>query len=120
MICSSIISNTRFLNEGFPQPDPDYLEDYEARKAAGRLPNMKGRGFQPGDAPKRTEGENIYFTHADIQDLRKSYMVLPPGDPQEEDVRTALLNAIQQAVGGKEDLFAQAVSAMEEEERYAR
>ena len=110
----------RYLNEGFPQADSDYLEDYEARKGAGRLPNMKGRGFQPGDTPKPTEGENIYFTHADIQDLRKSYMVLPYGDPQEEDVRTALLNAIQQAVGGKEDLFAQAVSAMEKEERYAR
>ena len=47
-------------------------------------------------------------------------MVLPYGDPQEEEAREALLSAIQQAVGGKEDLFAQVVAEMEEEERYAR
>ena len=106
----------QYLNEGFPEADPDYLEDYEARKTAGRLPTTKPFA----DAPESTEAKEIYASHPDIQAGRKRYMVLPYGDPQEEEAREALLSAIQQAVGGKEDLFAQVVAEMEEEERYAR
>jgi hypothetical protein len=47
-------------------------------------------------------------------------MALPHGDPQQEEAREALVAAIQQAVEGDKDLFAQVVAQMEEEERLAR
>ena len=106
------------MNEGFPQPDPDYLEDYEYNRRSGRTDSPPR--FSLVQDPQYKEASKIYLTHPDIQDARKSYMALPHGDPQEEEAREALVAAIQQAVGGEKDLFAQVVAQMEEEERYAR
>ena len=108
----------RFLNEGFPQPDPDYLEDYEYNRRSGRTDS--GPRFSLVKDPQYKKASKIYLTNPGIQDARKSYMVLPDGDPQEEEAREALVAAIQQAVEGDQDLFAQVVAQMEEEERYAR
>jgi len=106
----------RFMKEGFPQPDPDY--DYEYKRRSGRADS--GPGSSLVQDPQYKEASKIYLTNPGIQDARKSYMVLPDGDPQEEEAREALVAAIEQAVGGEKDLFAQVVAQMEEEERYAR
>ena len=106
----------RFMKEGFPQPDPDY--DYEYKRRSGRADS--GPRFSLVQDPQYKEGSKIYLTNPGIQDARKSYMALPDGDPQEEEAREALVAAIEQAVGGEKDLFAQVVAQMEEEERYAR
>jgi len=108
----------RFLNEGFPQPDPDYVKDYEYNRRSGRTDS--GPRFSLVQDPQYKEARKIYVTNPDIQAARKRYMVLPDGDPQEEEAREALVAAIQQAVEGDKDLFAQVVAQMEEEERYAR
>ncbi len=108
----------RFLNEGFPQPDPDYVKDYEYNRRSGRTDS--GPRFSLVQDPRYKEASKIYNTHPAIQDARKSYMALPYGDPQEEEAREALVAAIQQAVGGEKDLFARVVAQMEEEARYAR
>ena len=106
------------LEEGFPQPDPDY--NYKERKASGRLPKTEPFPMPPG----RTEAQDIYFgtgpESEDILAARKIYMKLEDGDPREEAAREALLGVIQQAVGDNEDLFAQVVAVMEQQERYAR
>jgi len=106
------------LNEGFPQPDPDYVKDYEYNRRSGRTDS--GPRFSLVQDPQYKEARKIYVTNPDIQAARKRYMVLPDGDPQEEEAREALVAAIQQAVEGDKDLFAQVVAQMEEEERYAR
>tara|TARA_R110000824_G_scaffold102178_1_gene242452 strand:+ start:877 stop:1224 length:348 start_codon:yes stop_codon:yes gene_type:complete len=106
----------RFLNEGFPQPDPDY--DYEYKRRSGRADS--GPRSSLVQDPQYKEARKIYVTNPGIQDARKRYMGLPYGDPQEEEVREALLAAIQQAVEGDEDLFAQVVAQMEEEASLAR
>ena len=108
----------RFLNEGFPQPDPDYVKDYEYNRRSGRTDS--GPRFSLVSDPQYKEARKIYVTNPGIQDARKSYMALPYGDPQEEEAREALVAAIQQAVEGDKDLFAQVVAQMEEEERHAR
>ena len=107
----------RFLNEGFPQPDPDYLEDYEYNRRSGRTDSPPR--FSLVQDPQYKEARKIYLSEP-LQKARKSYMALPYGDPQEEEAREALVAAIEQAVGGEKDLFAQVVAQMEEEERYAR
>ena len=106
------------MNEGFPQPDPDYVKDYEYNRRSGRTDS--GPRFSLVQDPQYKEARKIYVTNPDIQAARKRYMVLPDGDPQEEEAREALVAAIQQAVEGDKDLFAQVVAQMEEEERYAR
>ena len=108
----------RFLNEGFPQPDPDYVKDYEYNRRSGRTDS--GPRFSLVQDPRYKEASKIYNTHPAIQDARKSYMVLPYGDPREEKERKDLLAAIQQAVKGNKDLFAQVVAQMEDEESRAR
>ena len=106
----------RYLNEGFPQADPDY--DYEHKRRSGQTDS--GPRFSLVSDPQYKEARKIYVTNPGIQAARKRYMVLPYGDPQEEEAREALLAAIQQAVGGEKDLFAQVVAQMEEEARDAR
>ena len=106
----------RFMKEGFPQPDPDY--DYEYKRRSGRADS--GPRFSLVQDPQYKEASKIYLTNPGIQDARKSYMVLPDGDPREEKVRKDLLAAIQQAVDSDQDLFARVVAQMEEEARYAR
>ena len=107
----------RFLNEGFPQPDPDYLKDYEYNRRSGRTDS--GPRFSLVQDPQYKEARKIYLSEP-LQKARKSYMVLPYGDPREEKERKDLLAAIQQAVKGNKDLFAQVVAQMEDEESRAR
>ena len=108
----------RFLNEGFAQPDPDYVKDYEYNRQSGRTDS--GPRFSLVSDPKYKKAREIYVTNPGIQAARKRYMALAYEDPQEEKAREALVAAIQQAEEGDKDLFAQVVAQMEEEESLAR
>ena len=95
----------------------------EVVNCSGESGTLWGTGLQlvvEAHMLRDIQGSKIYLTNPGIQDARKSYMALPDGDPQEEEAREALVAAIEQAVGGEKDLFAQVVAQMEEEERYAR